>query len=52
MKAAFLVQSGNSQIAFEIRETVTPQIKDNEILVRVETFGHNYRKTQSSYRCC
>ena len=42
MKAAFLVRNGSTNTAFEIRETNAPQPTDNEVLIKVETFGLNY----------
>ncbi|MGB0805513.1 MAG: quinone oxidoreductase family protein [Salibacteraceae bacterium] len=42
MKAAFLVKTGTSKTAFEIRDTVIPEPAENEIQINVETFGLNY----------
>jgi NADPH2:quinone reductase len=42
MKAAFLVKTGKSNHAFEIRDTEIPSIKNHEVLIKVETFGLNY----------
>tara|TARA_R110002050_G_scaffold290260_1_gene443779 strand:+ start:108502 stop:109524 length:1023 start_codon:yes stop_codon:yes gene_type:complete len=42
MKAAFLVTNGTARKAFEIRDTEIPQPKENEVLIKVETFGLNY----------
>ncbi|UTW65076.1 zinc-binding dehydrogenase [bacterium SCSIO 12643] len=42
MKAAFLVQNGAAPSVFQVRETETPQFKENEVLIKVETFGLNY----------
>ncbi len=42
MKAAFLVKTGNSAKAFEIRETQIPEPKDHEVQIKVATFGLNY----------
>ena len=42
MKAAFLVRNGAANNAFEIKETNSPQPKDHEVLIQVETFGLNY----------
>ncbi len=42
MKAAFLVQTGSSSHAFEVRDTDIPKVKNHEVLIKVETFGLNY----------
>ena len=42
MKAAFLVQTGRAEKAFEIREIKPPEPLDNEVQIKVETFGLNY----------
>lgn len=42
MKAAFLVQNGVAPSAFQVRETDLPQFNENEVLIKVETFGLNY----------
>ena len=42
MKAAFLVKTGSSNQAFEIRNTDRPKVKNHEVLIKVETFGLNY----------
>ena len=42
MKAAFLVKNGEASNAFSIRDTDIPKIENNQILIRVETFGLNY----------
>ncbi len=42
MKAFTLKQFGNSDKAFELRETETPKPKANEVLVKVQAFGLNF----------
>jgi NADPH2:quinone reductase len=42
MNAAFLVKTGDSNTAFEIRDTEIPTPKPNEVLIKVDTFGLNY----------
>ncbi len=42
MKAAFLVKTGPANSAFEILETAMPEPKENEVQIKVETFGLNY----------
>lgn len=42
MKAAFLVKTGDAKHAFEIRETEVPKPRENEIVLKVKTFGLNY----------
>ncbi len=42
MKAAYLIKYGSAGIAFEIRETVKPRPKPNQILISVEAFGLNF----------
>lgn len=48
MKAIFLVKTGESaKQAFELKETETPKIKSNELLVKVSHFGLNYADVQA-----
>ncbi len=42
MKAIYLKKYGKSANVFEIRETETPQIKENEVLINVQYFGLNF----------
>src|SRR4029078_6400285 len=42
MKAIYLVKKGRPENAFEIRETVVPVPKPNEVLIKVEGFGLNF----------
>jgi NADPH:quinone reductase-like Zn-dependent oxidoreductase len=42
MKAVFLKKYGKADEAFEIRETAQPEIKDRQVLVKVEGFGLNF----------
>ncbi len=42
MKAAVLVQHGNSQQAFEIKEVEIPKILEDEVLIKVDAFGLNF----------
>ncbi|MCB9223728.1 MAG: zinc-binding dehydrogenase [Crocinitomicaceae bacterium] len=47
MRAAFLVREGNSDQAFEIRNTSIPEINDDEVLIKVESFGLNFADVMS-----
>ncbi len=42
MKAFYLVKNGKAETAFELRDLVLPEIKEDEIGVRVEAFGINF----------
>jgi len=42
MKAAFLINNGAANAAFEIRETEIPSVAADEILIKVKGFGLNY----------
>ncbi len=42
MKAIELVKYGNAADAFEIREMEIPEIGDNQVLIKVSTFGLNF----------
>ncbi len=42
MKAIYLIKQGEADEAFEIRESNVPEAGENEILIRVETFGLNF----------
>ena len=42
MKAAVLVKTGNPQTAFELREVPEPQLKANQVLIKVEVSGLNF----------
>jgi NADPH2:quinone reductase len=42
MKAAFLVKNGKASEAFKIIDTDIPKYNENEVLIKVETFGLNY----------
>ena len=42
MKAAFLVKNGAAASAFSVLDTDKPKIENNQVLIKVETFGLNY----------
>ena len=42
MKAAYLTKYGPARTAFELRETVQPQPKSDQVLIKVEAFGLNF----------
>ena len=42
MKAIYLVKYGKSNTAFEIREVDTPEVSDDQVLIKVEAFGINF----------
>lgn len=42
MKAVYLVKYGKSNTAFEIREVDTPEVSDDQVLIKVEAFGINF----------
>lgn len=42
MKAAVLIKKGSGDEAFEIQEVPKPERGDNEILIKVESFGLNF----------
>jgi len=42
MKAAVLVKHGKAAQAFELKEVPQPEMKANEVLIKVEAFGLNY----------
>ena len=42
MKAIYLTRYGKAESAFETREVSTPVVKENEVLVKVESFGLNF----------
>ncbi|UKN00489.1 zinc-binding dehydrogenase [Paracrocinitomix mangrovi] len=47
MKAAVLVKVGKGEEAFEIRDISKPVPKENEVLIKVETFGLNFADVMS-----
>ena len=42
MKAIYLIKYGNSNQAFEIRDTPIPDIEDNEVIIAVKSIGLNF----------
>lgn len=42
MKAVYLTKFGSPEEAFEIREVEKPEIKDQQVLIKVEAFGLNF----------
>ena len=42
MQAAYLVKKGRSDKSFEWREIEIPNVKANEVLIKVSAFGLNY----------
>lgn len=48
MKAVFLVNPGNTNFAFEIRETSEPIPKEGELKIKVSAFGINYADIMAS----
>ncbi|MFK8039364.1 MAG: zinc-binding alcohol dehydrogenase family protein [Crocinitomicaceae bacterium] len=43
MKAIFLIRKGNAEQAFEIKETLKPEVTEvDDVLIKVEAFGLNY----------
>ena len=42
MKAVYMIQKGDGDQAYEIRETEIPKIGDGEVLIKVESFGLNF----------
>ena len=42
VKSYYLTEFGNPEKAFELRDAPTPEITDNQVLIRVEAFGLNF----------
>jgi NADPH2:quinone reductase len=42
VKAAYLVEHGKAERAFELREVDKPQFAENQVLIKVEAFGLNF----------
>ena len=42
MKAAYLINEGPADVAFELRESSIPDPRTNQVLIKVEAFGLNF----------
>ncbi len=55
MKAFYLIQNGDADKAFELRDLNLPEPADNEVLIKTESFGLNYADVMARlglYREC
>jgi NADPH2:quinone reductase len=55
MKAYHLIKNGSSKEAFELRNIILPEVKENEVKIEVEVFGLNFADVMARlgyYRAC